>query len=587
MAVTQAEKITTQLSSHEPKGMQQLLFNAQPSVSPGNDVNTLHDSARYDPPKWDEGIRVEFSEDRGDASRFDDLPVLPTALRLAVERHEKNACMIGIAEPKMMTVNAQPSVSLENDTNTPHDSARYNPPKWDVSTRVRTRHRSEIQGDATQFYEFRDDAIPDSSRLHHSLTHSQPKMVTVNAQPSVSPGNDANALHDSAARYDPPRWGEVEFFSENRRGATQFDDNFPVSSSTPEVPDFFGRRKRLSPISTQSAVEIPPSNLASSLYLPPPVDRRSATSSRVASPVIQPRLSLSDADDFGLGNLHNTSIGIAKPKTMKVNAQPSVSAGNDGVDRPLFSWGMIPAANARRDSDSARYDPPNWDEDTRVKVDSEDRAGVTQPDDFRSDDFLDLSRAPIFHPCDGITELLLKMTGADCALSHDDDWRKRSHEISPWSDDLCFDIITSRTIVARNGVAWLLPRDEDHVEKQELAGNLGTYVPDFHTPPSWSTLDGWGLATPSDLWLMGDYVSPSVGALHPASIAIGATAPLLGGQSSSGLVYDRPLQTGGGGEEGSSDSRAKREREEDDSDKDAPLRKKRDHVEDGTSPRRR
>ena len=27
----------------------------------------------------------------------------------------------------------------------------------------------------------------------------------------------------------------------------------------------------------------------------------------------------------------------------------------------------------------------------------------------------------------------ITQTGADCALSHDDDWRKHSHEISPWT----------------------------------------------------------------------------------------------------------------------------------------------------------
>ncbi|RXW19019.1 hypothetical protein EST38_g6839 [Candolleomyces aberdarensis] len=62
------------------------------------------------------------------------------------------------------------------------------------------------------------------------------------------------------------------------------------------------------------------------------------------------------------------------------------------------------------------------------------------------------------HPCDMITDLLLAMTGADCALSHDDDWR-RSTEAQPWNDTSCYVDIASKTVSVVKGVAQLVPRE--------------------------------------------------------------------------------------------------------------------------------
>ncbi|RXW20154.1 hypothetical protein EST38_g5692 [Candolleomyces aberdarensis] len=65
-----------------------------------------------------------------------------------------------------------------------------------------------------------------------------------------------------------------------------------------------------------------------------------------------------------------------------------------------------------------------------------------------------------FHPCDLITELLLEMTGADCALSHDDDWRDIPRS-SSWNDALSLEIIDSKTIGVLRGVAHLRSTQSD------------------------------------------------------------------------------------------------------------------------------
>ncbi|RXW15142.1 hypothetical protein EST38_g10713 [Candolleomyces aberdarensis] len=67
-------------------------------------------------------------------------------------------------------------------------------------------------------------------------------------------------------------------------------------------------------------------------------------------------------------------------------------------------------------------------------------------------DKFDTLNARKLHPCDMITDLLLAMTGADCALSHDDDWRC-STEAQPWNDTSCFADIASKTVSVVKGVA--------------------------------------------------------------------------------------------------------------------------------------
>ncbi|KAJ2926416.1 hypothetical protein H1R20_g10675, partial [Candolleomyces eurysporus] len=227
----------------------------------------------------------------------------------------------------------------------------------------------------------------------------KPKMVTVNAQPIVSPGNDADALHN-LARYDPTKWDEytrAEVSSEDRDDATPDFLSTPAEKWTPQLSDLKPKWVR---VNAQPSVS--PGNDANTLvygmaqYGVP----RWGEDSTVEVPNVEwgddTQLYEMRAEGCLVSSpLHCTSIDLAKPEMMTVNAQPSVSAGND--------------ANALHDSDWARYSPPKWDENTRVEVVSEDRGDVTQSDEFRFDGSPDLSRAPVFHPCDGITELLLKM----------------------------------------------------------------------------------------------------------------------------------------------------------------------------------
>ncbi|RXW15775.1 hypothetical protein EST38_g10076 [Candolleomyces aberdarensis] len=50
------------------------------------------------------------------------------------------------------------------------------------------------------------------------------------------------------------------------------------------------------------------------------------------------------------------------------------------------------------------------------------------------------------------------MTGADCAISHDDDWMQHAVTESSWTDEAYLDIVSSRTITVVNGVAHFLPK---------------------------------------------------------------------------------------------------------------------------------
>ncbi|RXW17748.1 hypothetical protein EST38_g8099 [Candolleomyces aberdarensis] len=62
--------------------------------------------------------------------------------------------------------------------------------------------------------------------------------------------------------------------------------------------------------------------------------------------------------------------------------------------------------------------------------------------------------AQYLHPCDSINERLLDETRADCALSHDDDWRFVFENIEDYES---FDPLESNLISVQNGVAFLTP----------------------------------------------------------------------------------------------------------------------------------
>ncbi|KAJ2914943.1 hypothetical protein MD484_g5495, partial [Candolleomyces efflorescens] len=77
--------------------------------------------------------------------------------------------------------------------------------------------------------------------------------------------------------------------------------------------------------------------------------------------------------------------------------------------------------------------------------------------DVHINPFPSTGTTPPMHPCDAITSLLLQMTGADCAISHDDDWR----HISKNSNTSFLDVFASRRVSVYRGVAHLLTANTD------------------------------------------------------------------------------------------------------------------------------
>ncbi|RXW14346.1 hypothetical protein EST38_g11504 [Candolleomyces aberdarensis] len=95
----------------------------------------------------------------------------------------------------------------------------------------------------------------------------------------------------------------------------------------------------------------------------------------------------------------------------------------------------------------------------------------------------------IFHPCDTINRLLLEMTGADCAVSHDNDWR-HGPKVQWWKDKNVhsLDIISRNTVSVSRGVAHLLPRLEDSttdaaMDRTTNGGNISA-IPAVQQVPS-------------------------------------------------------------------------------------------------------
>ncbi|KAJ2927970.1 hypothetical protein H1R20_g9139, partial [Candolleomyces eurysporus] len=85
---------------------------------------------------------------------------------------------------------------------------------------------------------------------------------------------------------------------------------------------------------------------------------------------------------------------------------------------------------------------------------------------------VDLFPAPIFHPCDEINDLLLEVTGADCALSHDDIWRS-VRDAALRDGDFWVDLIKSRVLCIRNAE---FPFPMHSTDFGDLSGNWRLHV---------------------------------------------------------------------------------------------------------------